>query len=152
MEIHHQVHAERLHPLGHRQKCELVAVAATGVHPYAHPDSRYLIVVLQQFQTLALASITIVEYDAPLFLHRQEAHVGTLHEILDFQLDGQRLTDVREIIFGEQLPMRQSADVVVAPGRTEIIGVRLTLVLTDEADSMGGLAFQPHRLVNTFGE
>ena len=48
--------------------------------------------------------------------------------------------------------MGQSTDVVVAPGRTEIIGVRLALVLKDETDGMGGFTIQQGRLVNAFRE
>ena len=81
VKTHHQVHALRLHALGHSQQFVLVAVAMSRIHPDAHPDSRHLIVVLQQFQAFALPSVAVVELDATSLLSLQESYVGALHKI-----------------------------------------------------------------------
>ena len=81
MEINHQFHAQRLDALRHGQQCKLVAVTATGVYPDPHADGRQLVVVLQQFEALALLPIAVVELYAPPLLALQETHVSTLYEV-----------------------------------------------------------------------
>ena len=93
MEVHHQIHAQRLYALGHSQQFVLVAVAATWIHPDAHPDARNLIVVFQQFQTFAFPSVTIVEHHATSFLSLQESHVGALHKIGLLRMAGKWQSD-----------------------------------------------------------
>ena len=46
--------------------------------------------------------------------------------------------------------MGQGTDVVATPRRTEIIGIRPTLVLTDESNGMSRFTIQPGSLVNAF--
>ena len=46
--------------------------------------------------------------------------------------------------------MGQGTDVVATPRRTEIIGIRPTLVLTDESNGMSGFTIKPSSLVNAF--
>ena len=93
MEAHHQVHALRFYALSHGQQFILVAVAATWIHPDAHPDARHLIVVFQQFQTFAFPSVTIVEHHATSFLSLQESHVGALHKIGLLRMAGKWQSD-----------------------------------------------------------
>ena len=64
----------------------------------------------------------------------------------------QRGLDVLEILVGQQLPVRYCRYVVQAPGRAEVVGVRLALVLPDDADGMAGLAAEFDGLVGPVGE
>ena len=81
VEAHHQVHTQGLYTFGHRQQFIFIAIAASWIYPDAHSDGRHLIVGLQQFQTLALPSVAIVEHHTPTLLSLQESYVGALHEI-----------------------------------------------------------------------
>ena len=82
VEVYHQVHAQSLYPTGHRQQLVLVARTATGVHPDTHTNSPNLVVVLQEFQTLAFVALRVVEFLSLSLLPHKETHVSTFHKVL----------------------------------------------------------------------
>ena len=47
VEVHHELHAQRLHTTRHRKEFVFVARAAPWVHPHTHANGRHLVVVLQ---------------------------------------------------------------------------------------------------------
>ena len=81
VEVHHQIHAQRLHAARHGQQRILVTVSSAGINPDAHADGGHLVVVLQELQALAFLSAAIVELHSSAFLPREKSHVGSLHKI-----------------------------------------------------------------------
>ena len=96
VEVHHQVHIQRLYALGHGQQLVFVAAATTRIHPDTHSDGRYLIVGLQQFQALTLPSVAIMELDTTSLLSLQESHVGALYEICFLSTAGKWQADKKQ--------------------------------------------------------
>ena len=81
VEVNHHVHPQRLSAKRHPEHLLLAVHPTARIHPHTQADGTHLIVVLQQFQTFALAPLAVVELHTASLLTGQESHVGTLHEV-----------------------------------------------------------------------
>ena len=91
VEVDHHVHAEGFCSERHLEDFLFSARSAPRIDPHAEPDGTHLIVVLEEFEALALAALAVVELHSAGFLSGKESHVGTLDEVglvLRHQRDG----------------------------------------------------------------
>ena len=57
-----------------------------------------------------------------------------------------------EVFIGSELPLRHRLDIVIAPGRSEIISVGATAIIPQNTDGMGQISFKSEGFVNAIGK